>query len=203
MELSNISSKLKRTVEKLSEMNRDNIIVADDNIVLYSLNDYDKNRKVKTFRTYRMKQYTVGETSRFLVFNKDGILFNEEIDLFAQLIDSDGELLGYVFKLADIKVKKTAEDDILDTSISNGIIIYTKEDNEKFDEDTAYFIGNDIDNELLENSLCDIDTNLTVKSIGNMYIMNYKGKKYKFSSGSMITNLKDRHFFNIGKFTEM
>lgn len=210
-----IHKSLRNVVDNIIKQtnNEDNIIIVDDNIVLYSTYTYDKDKSVKTFRRSKLKQYRIKEEDRFIVFTKDGMLFGEEVDLVARVLNINGDMAGYLFRLADIKEKPSNETDS-DTEkrkLNSGIIMYINESilesiediEDDLNIDDLYFIGNDIDNEIIENSLCEVYKDIEIINFGTSYVMTFKGKKYRFSSDTMLLNNKNRQFANIGKFLPM
>ena len=202
MNLSNINKEHKAIVEALRVYGEENIVVLDDNIVLFALSQYNDNWKTRSHNksTIRLSGFRRLENDRFLVYTKDGQLFNEEVDMAAILTDEDGNTVGYVFRLAEIYEKPKRLGETLGETKDQAIVVYTYINDKITTIDDMYFIGNDIDSEELENSLCEIHKDLSILSFGSDSILTFKNKKYRYSNSVMTLNSKDRKFSNIGKF---
>ena len=195
-----INKEHREVYEMLKECGEENIVIVDDNLILLALNSYDKKLSMKTSNrsTIKLKGYTAMEDGIFLVYNKDGLMFSEPVNMVALMQNEDGYTVGYVFKLLDIETKP----DELGYK-TNGILVYTYledlEATEKADIDNMYFVGNNVDDETLQNSLVDISDDIELKNIGSDYIFTFKKEKYRYSNSVMTLNYMNRKFRNIGK----
>lgn len=201
MNLDNVCKEQLEIVEELKEYGEENIVVLDDNIVLLSLKEYNGSNNIssRNSATRKLKGYNKIENSNFLVYTKNGILFSEYVDMAAMLQDSNGNTIGYVFRLSEIYEKPNELG-----SKAKGLIIYTyidtQETYEKVNFDNMYFIGNNIDNEIIENSLFEIQPDIYLDNFGSDYILTYDKNKYRYSNSVITLNSKGRKFSNIGKF---
>lgn len=201
MNLDNVCKEQLEIVEELKEYGEENIVVLDDNIVLLSLKEYNGSNNIssRNSATRKLKGYNKIENSNFLVYTKNGILFSEYVDMAAMLQDSNGNTIGYVFRLSEIYEKPNELG-----SKAKGLIICTyidtQETYEKVNFDNMYFIGNNIDNEIIENSLFEIQPDIYLDNFGSDYILTYNKNKYRYSNSVIILNSKGRKFSNIGKF---
>lgn len=213
--LLDINKHLRPIVEDLSKNgNKENIVVLDDNIVLYITSQEDNSYENKPLNNKRkskinLKNYRIKEEVNFLIFTKDGLLFGEEVNLVASMLNKNGDLAGYMFRLAYVKEKPNNLDnsEVEQRKLNDALVFYINEeildsidevDNLNIDE--LYFTGNDIDNEIIENSLCEIYQDIELVNYGTSYIMKYKNIKYRYSSEVCVINSNNRLFTNIGKF---
>ena len=200
MSLMKINKEHKEVYEMLKECGEENIVIVDDNLILLALNSYDKKLSMKTSNrsTIKLKGYTAMEDGIFLVYNKDGLMFSEPVNMVALLQNEDGYTTGYMFRLLDIETKP----DELGFK-TNGILVYTYleeiEATEKADMDNMYFVGNNVDDETLQNSLVDVSDDIQLNNIGSDYIFTFNKEKYRYSNSVMTLNCMNRKFRNIGK----
>lgn len=183
-------------LDTLTLLNRDNVLIFNNELIVFVIEDdisneyFNKSKDLK--KTVEM---------RYFIFNKDGVLVNETVDLLADVRDKQGKHLGYILRLVNIKA--ISEIDIFDKvmmldnqSYDKAIIFY--------DKNIENFICNNIDNSTIKDSCADVDNSLNIQGEQGGYVLRMKGKAYSFSrlmlhdlDGNTHTNIS-----NIGQFTE-
>lgn len=183
-------------LDTLTILNKDNVLIFNNELIVFVLEDeiskeyFSKNKHLK--KTVDMQ---------YFIFNKDGVLINETVDLLADIRDLQGKHLGYVIRLVDIKA--VSELDIIDKfmmidnhSYDKAILFYDKE--------IQGFICNNIEDTIIRDSCADIDTTISIQGNNGGYVLKMKDKTYSFSrlmlqdlDGNSHTNIS-----NIGQFTE-
>lgn len=180
-----------------------NIIKIDENIGVLDVSDNENIDKQSNnsnnnsnFKT-RLKSVRIKEKGDFYVLDKDGIIFNETINLVGILLDKDGVTKGYVYVLKNI-FKKTSGALRELVSKSYGVIIYLLKE--------GYYICNDIDDEMIQSSCGEVDKGLELSGyIGDIVMLTFRNKRYRFSDNiwtENILNNKNKVYNNIGKFVE-
>lgn len=184
-------------LDTLTMLNRDNVLIFNDELIVFVLEDeisIDYFNKTKNSRKTVEMQY--------FIFNKDGVLINETVDLIADVRNNKGKHLGYILRLPNIDA--VSDIDLFDklfmmessSSKDKAILFYS-------DEHKA-FICNNIENEIIKDSCIEVDKELSIQGNNGGYILKMNNKTYNFSrllvedlDGNSHTNIS-----NIGQFTE-
>ena len=206
--LDNLTKDFGELIDSLSLINRYNLVRLDNNILLFALKNEEEvkeilegnntsNKKNKTKFKVKLNSYKMMERGEFMAFSKNGLLFNEVVNMVARLQDSSGKLVGYAFQLRDVSlVKKEFSFFDLDSN-NNSVIIFMLGENGLED---GYFICNNIDDDIIKDSCAEVHEDLKLVNINGEYLLTFNKKRYHFSNAVWTENEANRTFSNIGKF---
>lgn len=182
-------------LDTLTILNRENVLIFNNELLVFVLED-----EISKEYFEKIKNIKKTVSMQYFIFNKDGVLVNETVDLLADVRNKNGKHLGYILRLPYIESK--IEIDVLDQLIfedskcSKAILFW--------DDQQKGFICNNINNEIIKDSCLDIQSDLIVQGEDGGYILEMNGKTYSFSR-LMLDDLDGNthsNICNIGQFSE-
>ena len=84
-------------LDTLTMLNKDNVLIFNNELIIFVLED---NVSIEYFNKTKDLKKTVD--MQYFIFNKDGVLINETVDLIADVRNQQGKHLGYILRLPNI-----------------------------------------------------------------------------------------------------
>lgn len=184
-------------LDTLTMLNKDNVLIFNNELIIFVLED---NVSIEYFNKTKDLKKTVD--MQYFIFNKDGVLINETVDLIADVRNQQGKHLGYILRLPNICA-------ITELDLFDKVLMLDSSDSKDkailfYSDQYKRFICNNIENEIIRNSCIEVDESLSVQGDNGGYILRMEDKTYNFSrllvedlDGNSHTNIS-----NIGQFTE-